>query len=40
MNGGTIRDFNGELVTALNLTPGGDLLIFEKSKSINLASQL
>jgi mono/diheme cytochrome c family protein len=25
MNGGTIRDLNGELVTALNLTPGGEL---------------
>jgi cytochrome c553 len=25
LNGGTIRDLNGELVTALNLTPGGEL---------------
>jgi len=25
MNGGTFRDLNGELVTALNLTPGGEL---------------
>lgn len=25
MNGGTIRDLDGELVTALNLTPGGEL---------------
>jgi len=25
LNGGTIRDLNGDLVTALNLTPGGEL---------------
>jgi mono/diheme cytochrome c family protein len=25
LNGGTVRDFDGELITALNLTPGGEL---------------
>ena len=34
MNGGTIRDLNGELVTALNLTPGGELQGWSESDFI------
>ena len=34
LNGGTIRDFNGELVTALNLTPGGELQGWSESDFI------
>ena len=34
MNGGTTRDFDGELVTALNLTPGGELQGWSESDFI------
>ena len=34
LNGGTIRDLNGELVTALNLTPGGELQGWSESDFI------